>query len=86
MNTILEIANKANINWCTDADKENMQKFVQLILEECQELNTMQSYELSGVLADVDGGLGFDDICKNTIKRVEGYLLNDSFKQHFGFL
>lgn len=35
---------------------------------------SFQKYELSGVVADIEIGDGFDDICLNTIKRVEGVL------------
>jgi len=35
-----------------------------------------QGYELLGVIADVEQGHGFDDVCLRTLKRVAGALLD----------
>lgn len=59
------------------------EKFAQLIINECEQLNVMQSYELSGVIIDTEN-IEFDDICLNTVKRVEKYLSGNSLQEHFG--
>ena len=66
--------------YCDDLDPE---KFAQLIVQECARLNKHQSYELMGVITDVEEGDGFDDVCLNTVKRVAENLAND-LKEHFG--
>jgi hypothetical protein len=58
-------------------------KFAQLIVGECAKLNKHQSYELMGVITDVEEGDGFDDVCLNTVKRVAEHLAKD-LKEHFG--
>jgi len=58
-------------------------KFAELIVAECAKLNKHQSYELMGVIADVEQGDGFDDVCLNTVKRVAEHLAKD-LKEHFG--
>jgi len=65
------------------ADLEEVEKFAQLIIQKCDELNKKQSYELLGVIHDVEEGDGFDDICLDTVKRVATYL-NTDLKEHFG--
>jgi hypothetical protein len=59
------------------------EKFALLIVAECARLNRLQSYELMGVITDVEEGDGFDDVCLNTVKRVAEHLAND-LKEHFG--
>jgi hypothetical protein len=58
-------------------------KFAQLIVRECARLNKHQSYELMGVITDVEEGNGFDDVCLGTVKRVAEHLAKD-LKEHFG--
>ena len=58
-------------------------KFAELIVRECAKLNKHQSYELMGVITDVEEGDGFDDVCLNTVKRVAEHLAKD-LKEHFG--
>jgi hypothetical protein len=60
-----------------------LEKFAELIVRECARLNRLQSYELMGVITDVEEGDGFDDVCLNTVKRVAEHLAND-LKEHFG--
>lgn len=62
---------------------EFVEKFAELIVRECARLNRLQSYELMGVITDVEEGDGFDDVCLNTVKRVAERLAND-LKEHFG--
>jgi len=62
---------------------EATEKFAELIVKECAKLNRLQSYELLGVITDVEEGDGFDDVCLNTVKRVAEHLAND-LKEHFG--
>jgi hypothetical protein len=59
------------------------EKFAELIVRECAKLNKHQSNELMGVIADVEQGDGFDDVCLNTVKRVAEHLAKD-LKEHFG--
>ena len=60
-----------------------LEKFAELIVRECAKLNKHQSYELMGVITDVEEGDGFDDVCLNTVKRVAEHLAKD-LKEHFG--
>ena len=62
----------------------DMEKFAELIVQECAKLNRTQSYELSGVVVDTEDGHGFDDVCLTTVKRVEQYLAGDDLLKHFG--
>jgi hypothetical protein len=62
---------------------DELDEFAQLIVRECARLNRLQSYELLGVITDVEEGGGFDDVCLNTVKRVAQHLAND-LKEHFG--
>jgi hypothetical protein len=71
-----------NDSW-SQIDPEVLEKFAELIVEECAKLNKHQSYELMGVIADVEEGDGFDDVCLNTVKRVAEHLAKD-LKEHFG--
>jgi hypothetical protein len=65
-------------------DQKAIEKFAELIVRECDELNKKQSYELMGVIHDVENtSTGFDDLCLNTVKRVAAYL-NTDLKEHFG--
>jgi hypothetical protein len=58
------------------------EKFAELIVQECVRLNKHQSYELMGVITDVEEGDGFDDICLSTVKRVVENLTTN-LKEHF---
>ena len=63
----------------------DQQKFAELIIQECSLLNKKQSYELAGVIEDVELGLGFDEVCMNTVKQVENYLADSTeLFDHFG--
>jgi len=66
-----------------DGRETDLEKFAELILEECAKLNRHRYYELLGVITDVEEGDGFDDVCLNTLKRVAEHLAND-LKKHFG--
>ena len=59
------------------------EKFAELIVRECVRLNKHQSYELMGVITDVEEGDGFDDICLSTVKRVAENLATN-LKEQFG--
>ena len=69
--------------WGASYEHFDKQKFAELIVRECAKLNKHQSYELMGVITDVEEGDGFDDVCLNTVKRVAERLAND-LKEHFG--
>jgi len=62
---------------------DNFQRFAQLIVRECARLNKYQSYELMGVITDVEEGDGFDDVCLSTVKQVAEHLAKDLL-EHFG--
>ena len=64
------------------ATPDRMQLFAELIVQECARLNKQQSHELMGVIADVEEGDGFDDVCLSTVKRVAENLAKDLLK-HF---
>ena len=64
------------------ATPDRMQLFAELIVQECARLNKHQSYELMGVITDVEEGDGFDDVCLSTVKRVAENLAKDLLK-HF---
>jgi hypothetical protein len=66
-----------------DTEYPELEKFAELIVKECARLNRLQSYELMGVITDVEEGDGFDDVCLNTVKRVAEHLAND-LKEHWG--
>jgi len=66
-----------------DGKETDLEKFAQLIVKECARLNKHQSYELMGVITDVEEGDGFDDVCLNTVKRVAEHLAHD-LQEHFG--
>ena len=59
-------------------------KFAELIVRECMELNRKQSWDLTGVIIDVEESTGFDEVCMNTVKRVKNYLAGDDLLKHFG--
>ena len=65
------------------ATPDRMQLFAQLIVKECARLNKHQSHELMGVIADVEEGDGFDDVCLSTVKQVAEHLSKDLL-EHFG--
>ena len=69
--------------WGISYDNFDKEKFAELIVKECARLNRLQSYELMGVITDVEEGDGFDDVCLNTVKRVAEHLAKD-LKEHFG--
>lgn len=54
----------------TDFDNEAIELFANLVLKHYIERNRELSYDLLGVIIDVEEGDGFDDVCLNTIKRV----------------
>jgi hypothetical protein len=64
----------------------SLEKFVELILQECVILNKKQSYELLGVIVDTEEHDGFDDICLDTVKQVEQYLSGPKLLKHFGLI
>ena len=72
-----------NGNLWTYSDDLDPELFAQLVVRECAKLNKHQSYELMGVITDVEEGDGFDDVCLNTVKRVANHLAKD-LKEHFG--
>ena len=59
-------------------------KFAELIVRECAELNRKQSWDLTGVIIDVEESTGFDEVCMNTVKRVKNYLAGNDLLKHFG--
>ena len=61
-----------------------LQKFAELIVKECDRLNQTQSFELAGVVADVKQFDGFDGVCLDTVKRVKSYLADGTLTKHFG--
>jgi hypothetical protein len=66
------------------ATPDRMQLFAELIVQECAKLNKNQSYELMGVIADIENGNVFDDVCLTSVKQVEQYLLGKDLLEHFG--
>ena len=66
------------------ATPDRMQLFAELIVQECARLNRNQSFELMGVIADVENGNVFDDVCLTSVKQVEQYLLGKDLLEHFG--
>ena len=64
--------------------QEGIEKFAELIVRECADLNKQQMYELMGVITDVEGGDGFDNVCLTTVKRVQDYLGSNTLEKHFG--
>jgi len=59
-------------------------KHAELIVRECAELNRKQSWDLTGVIIDVEESTGFDEVCMNTVKRVKNYLAGNDLLKHFG--
>ena len=72
------------VDGCYIVSPDQLAKFAQLIVAECSRLNKAESYELSGVIADVEADNGFDELCLNTVKRVHQYLSSDALEQQFG--
>ena len=64
------------------ATPDRMQLFAESIVRECAKLNRNQSYELMGVIADVEKGDGFDDVCLSTVKQVAEHLSKELL-EHF---
>jgi hypothetical protein len=62
----------------------DLEKFAELIIQEFNKSNQAQSYELLGVITDVEEGNGFDNICLDTVKRVCVYLAKTSTTHYFG--
>lgn len=46
-------------------------------IERLKKVNRDQYYELEGVIIDTEDGEGFDQVCLNTVKRVQS-VLNDN--------
>ena len=67
------------------ATPDRMQLFAESIVRECAKLNRNQSYELMGVIADVENGNVFDDVCFTSVKQVEQYLSGSDLLKHFEF-
>lgn len=67
-----------------DVGGRTLEKFAELLIQECDRLNRAQSLGLAGVIVDTEQGAGFDNVCLDTVKRVESWLANDSIKKHFG--
>ena len=65
------------------ATPDRMQQFAESIVQECARLNKDQSYELMGVIADVENGNVFDDVCLTSVKQVEQYLSGTDLLKHF---
>jgi len=65
------------------ATPDRMQKLCELIVRECAGLNKQQSYELMGVIADVENDNAFDDVCLTSVKQVEQYLSGTNLQKHF---
>ena len=65
------------------ATPDRMQKLCELIVRECAGLNKNQSYELMGVITDVENDNAFDDVCLTSVKQVEQYLLGKDLLEHF---
>ena len=63
---------------------QSLEKFAELIVRECADLNKQQMYELMGVITDVEDGDGFDNVCLTTVKRVQDYLGSNTLEKHFG--
>ena len=66
------------------ATPDRMQLFAESIVQECAKLNRNQSYELMGVIADVENGNEFDDVCLTSVKQTEQYLSGNDLLKHFG--
>ena len=66
------------------ATPDKMQKLCELIVRKCAGFNKQQSYELMGVIADVENDNAFDDVCLTSVKRVEQYLSGNDLLKHFG--
>ena len=81
---IKQLALAAGGSHYPDVGGRTLEKFAELLIQECDRLNRAQSRELTGVVVDTEQGGGFDNVCLDTVKRVESYLANDSIKKHFG--
>jgi hypothetical protein len=55
---------------------DTLQKFAMLIIAECAKRNKHLSYELMGVITDMEENDGFDQICLDTLIRVQEALAN----------
>ena len=63
---------------------DELEKFAELIVQECARLNLELSYELAGVIVDTEEGIGFDSVCLNTVKQVHNSLASNQLTEHFG--
>ena len=82
---IKELAHEAGLpTYNPDGIPTKLEKFAELIVRECMELNRKQSWDLTGVIIDVEESTGFDEVCMNTVKRVKNYLAGDDLLKHFG--
>ena len=66
------------------ATPDRMKLFAELIVQECAKLNKNQSYELMGVITDVENDNALDDVCLTSVKQVEQYLSGNDLLKHFG--
>lgn len=57
------------IDWSARYDDE-LEKLVELVRDDCHKKYRELAYELMGVIADVEQGDGFDQVCLHTINRV----------------
>lgn len=81
---IKQLALAAGGSHYPDVGGQILEKFAELLIQECDRLNRVQSLGLAGVIIDTEQGAGFDHVCLDTVKRVESWLANDSIKKHFG--
>lgn len=63
--------------------ERELEFLVEQVVKICQQANQRQAFELMGVIADVEQGPGFDDVCLTTIKKVKDYLHDNSLEQLF---
>ena len=81
---VRELALQAGMTQYVAAENKYLEKFAELIVRECAELNRKQSWDLTGVIIDVEESTGFDEVCMNTVKRVKNYLAGNDLLKHFG--
>jgi len=85
---IKELIDKATTieeyGWGASYENFDREKFAELIVKECAQLNLELSYELAGVIVDTEEGIGFDSVCLNTVKQVHNSLANNQLLEHFG--
>ena len=81
---IKELLSQAGVHYEVMPKDTVYEKFAELIVRECADLNKQQMYELMGVITDVEDGDGFDNVCLTTVKRVQDYLGSNTLEKHFG--